>query len=87
MKKLKQIFLFIIIIALTIITSGCTVDDMDDINIIVTNYPNEFILDKLYGSHSTIKSIYPDGVKIDEYKISKKQKNEYASCRIIRYKS
>jgi zinc transport system substrate-binding protein len=85
MKKLKQIFLFIIIIALTIITSGCTVDDMDDINIIVTNYPNEFILDKLYGSHSTIKSIYPDGVKIDEYKISKKQKNEYAQYDLFIY--
>ena len=85
MKKLKQIFLFITIIAITIITSGCTVDDMDDINIVVTNYPNEFILDKLYSSHSTIKSIYPDGVKIDEYKISKKQKNEYAQYDLFIY--
>ena len=75
MKKLKILFIFIIMIGITFITTGCTIDDMDDINIVVTNYPNEFIVDNLYSNHPTIKSIYPDGVNIDEYKISKKQKN------------
>ena len=67
MKKIKLILVFIIMISITFITTGCTIDDMDDISIIVTNYPNEFIVDKIYSSHSTIKSIYPDGVNMDEY--------------------
>ena len=58
--------------------SGCMNDSMDNIEIIVTNYPNEYVIKNLYGSHSTITSIYPDGVDINTYKISKKQKNEYA---------
>lgn len=85
MKKLKILFIFIIMIGITFITTGCTIDDMDDINIVVTNYPNEFIVDNLYSNHSTIKSIYPDGVNIDEYKISKKQKNEYANYDLFIY--
>ena len=85
MKKIKLILVFIIMISITFITTGCTIDDMDDISIIVTNYPNEFIVDKIYSSHSTIKSIYPDGVNMDEYKISKKQKQEYANYDLFIY--
>ena len=85
MKKVKIIILFIIMISTIFITTGCTIDDMDDISIIVTNYPNEFIVDNLYSKHSTIKSIYPDGVKIDEYKISSKQKHEYANYDLFIY--
>jgi zinc transport system substrate-binding protein len=76
MKK-KLLFLLLILVIPFIVT-GCANDSMDDIEIIVTNYPNEYIVRSLYGSHSTISSIYPDGVEIDNYKISKKQKNEYA---------
>lgn len=47
---------------------------MDNINIIVTNYPNEYILKELYSDHATIASIYPDGVDIDNYKIGKNKK-------------
>lgn len=85
MKKIKIIILFLTMISITVLTTGCTIDDMDDISIVVTNYPNEFIVDKIYSKHSTIKSIYPDGVKIDEYKISSKQKNEYANFDLFIY--
>ena len=47
---------------------------MDNIEIIVTNYPNEYVMKYLYGDHATITSIYPDSVDIDNYKISNKQK-------------
>lgn len=76
MKK-KLLFLLIILI-IPFIVAGCANDSMDDIEIIVTNYPNEYIVRSLYGKHSTISSIYPDGVKIDNYKISNKQKREFA---------
>ena len=51
---------------------------MDNIEIIVTNYPNEYVVKSLYGNHATISSIYPDGVDTNDYKISNKQKKEYA---------
>ena len=76
MKK-KLLFLLLILI-IPFFVSGCANDSMDDIEIGVTNYANEYIVRTLYGNHSTITSIYPDGILIDNYKISKKQKNEYA---------
>ena len=83
MKRIKKIL--ILLIMTIICTTGCTTDDMEGINIIVTNYPNEYITDAIYGKHATITSIYPDGVNIDKYKISKKQKQEYAYADLFIY--
>jgi len=58
---------------------------MDNIEIIVTNYPNEYVVKSLYGDHATITSIYPDGVDTDNYKISNKQKNEYSKKDLFVY--
>ena len=43
---------------------------MENITIYTTSYPIEFIVNRLYKDHSTIKSIYPDGTNINEYKIT-----------------
>ena len=43
---------------ITITTTGCKQDNMEDIEIAVTNYPNEYIVSKLYGTHSTINQVY-----------------------------
>ena len=74
----KKILFLLLILIIPFFVSGCANDSMDDIEIIVTNYANEYIVRSLYDKHSTITSIYPDGILIDNYKISKKQKNEYA---------
>ena len=74
----KKILFLLLILIIPFLVSGCANDSMDDIEIIVTNYANEYIVRSLYDKHSTITSIYPDGILIDNYKISKKQKNEYA---------
>ncbi|MBR5370296.1 MAG: zinc ABC transporter substrate-binding protein [Bacilli bacterium] len=74
----KKILFLLLILIIPFLVSGCANDSMDEIEIIVTNYANEYIVRTLYGKHSTITSIYPDGILIDNYKISKKQKNEYA---------
>lgn len=68
-----------------IFTTGCTNDSMDNIEIIVTNYPNEYVVKNLYGEHATITSIYPDGVDIDDYKISNKQKQDYSKKDLFVY--
>ena len=65
--------------------SGCVNDSMDNIEITVTNYPNEYVIKNLYGKHATITSIYPDGVDTATYKISKKQKYEYAKKDLFVY--
>lgn len=56
MKRIKKLFIFIILFTLT----GCFNDDsMDDINIVTSSYPIEYVANALYGNHSTITSIYP----------------------------
>ena len=74
----KKILFLLLILIIPFFVSGCANDSMDDIEIIVTNYANEYVVRSLYDDHSTITSIYPDGILIDNYKISKKQKNEFA---------
>ena len=83
--KLRKIFIFILIGSLSLLLSGCRDDSMEDIEIIVTNYPNEYVVRNLYGNHSTISSIYPDGVNINDYKISNKRKKEYSSKDLFVY--
>ena len=81
----KKILLLFIFLLLSIIVTGCSNDSMDNIDIIVTNYPNEYVVKSLYGNHATISSIYPDGVDTNEYKVSKKQKKEYAKKDLFVY--
>ena len=49
------------------------------------NYSTEFILKELYDEHANITSIYPDGVDIDNYKISSKQKHDYSKTDLFIY--
>lgn len=84
MKKFKK-FGFLFIILLIFLCTGCKQDDMEDIDIIVTNYANEYITSKLYGSHANIESIYPDGVSINLYKITNKQKKDYSKKGLFIY--
>jgi len=82
---MKKLILLIVITIISIYTTGCSNDDMENINIVVTNYPNEFIAKQLYSKHSNINSIYPDGVDISKYKINNKQKEEYAYSDLFIY--
>ena len=51
---------------------------MEGITVYTTSYPIEYVTNELYGNHSTIKSIYPNGVDINNYKITKTLINEYS---------
>ena len=82
---MKKKLLSLLLLLIPFLLSGCTNDSMDNIEIIVTNYPNEYVVKNLYGEHATISSIYPDGVDIDNYKISTKQKNEYSKKDLFVY--
>ena len=70
---MKKIILLLIII---IILSGCTLfkrDNMENINIITTIYPVEYITNYIYGNNSNITSIYPDDIDTNTYKLTDKQ--------------
>ena len=71
MKRIK----YILLIALFFV-SGCTIfkrDTMEDINIVTTIYPLEYLTSGIYGQSSIVNSIYPDDVDVDNYKLTEKQ--------------
>ncbi len=85
MKKLKLPLLIIGAFIVSIISTGCTTDEMDGIEIITTNYANEYIVNRIYKDHAKINSIYPDGVDTSTYTISSKKKKEYSKKDIFVY--
>lgn len=84
MKKSKFLLL-ILILSITLLTTGCKQDDMEDIDIAVTNYPNEYIVNKLFGKHASINQVFPDGVDIENYKITKTQKKNFSNMGLFIY--
>ncbi len=78
MKRIRRIFCLLLI---TFMLSGCFFkrDTMEDIDIYTTVYPINYLVNCLYGNNSTIHSIYPTGVNINEYTISDKKLEEYSN--------
>ena len=85
MKKVKILGLLVLLVTVCFGATGCTSDNMEGIDVLVTNYPNEYVTEKLYGEHSTITSIYPDGVDISNYNISDKQKKDFSKYDLFIY--
>ena len=73
MKKIKYL-----LIPLILILTGCFNNkSMEDITIYTTNYPIEYVTSQLYKDHSTIKTIYPNGVDLNNYRLTKTLINKY----------
>ena len=81
----KKIFMLLVLVIITLSTTGCKQDNMEDIDIAITNYPNEFIVERLYGKHAKINQVYPDGVDTEQYQVTKKQKENYANMGLFVY--
>lgn len=81
---MKKIFNLIIIFTISIFLTGCLKNDtMEDITIYTTVYPIEYITDRLYSDYSTINSIYPDGVNVNEYTLTSKQLKDYSDSELL----
>ena len=81
MKKLGILLLTVLV---SIFMTGCLKrDDLEGIEIYTTTYPIEYITQTLYGEHSTIKSIYPDGVNIENYNLTNKQIRDYSKASLF----
>lgn len=82
MKKIYSLILIIMIF----LTTGCIKRyNMEDINIITTNYPIEYVANRLYGNNSNITSIYPRGSDIESYTITKKQLKDFSTYDLFIY--
>lgn len=84
MKKIK--YLTLLILFVSIFTTGCFKrDNLEGIEIVTTVYPLEFTTNYLYGEHSIVNSIYPDGTDTSSYTLSKKQISDYSKKKLFIY--
>lgn len=81
MQKIKGILLVSI---LSLMTTGCFKSDtMEDITINTSVYPLEYITERLYGNYSEVRSIYPDGINVNDYELTKKQIIDYSNVELF----
>lgn len=76
--KRKIILSFFSIISILLLTGCFDTNNLEGSNITTTVYPIEYLVDRLYGEHSKITSIYPNEVDISKYELTDKQIKEYA---------
>lgn len=83
---MKKLNLLIIICLSILFLGGCFKrDNMDDIEIVTTTYPINYLVKNIYGFNSKIDSIYPVGVDITNYKLNRKQIRKYSKADIFIY--
>ena len=75
---MKKIF-YLFIISVFILTGCFKNDSMEDITIYTTTYPIEYVVNRLYSEHGNIKSIYPNGIDINNYEITNILLKEYSN--------
>ena len=84
MKKLIK--LSILGLFVLVFSSGCFKrDNLEGIEIVTTAYPYEYVTNLLYGEHSLVNSIYPDGTDISTYSLNDKQIKDYSNKELFIY--
>lgn len=81
----KFIKLLVLIVVVTMLTGCLKSEELDNAEIFTTVYPIEYLVNELYGYNSEIKSIYPDGVDINEYTLSNTKKKKYSKSDLFVY--
>ena len=86
MKRLKKLSILLLII---FILTGCSnrKSNMEDINIYTTTYPINFLINSLYEDHCKVYSIYPTGIDLDDYELSKRKLEEYSKSDLFVFNS
>jgi len=82
MKKI--ISLLGLVIGIFLLT-GCSDDSMDNITIYTSVYPIEYVTEEIYGTHSKVYNIYPQGIVPYDYKLTDKQISTFADSDLIVY--
>ena len=82
MKKFSVLFILMIVL----LTTGCIKRDrMEDIRIVTTIYPIEYVTNRLYGESSQIKSIYPRDSVSSNYTMTDKQLKDFSQYDLFIY--
>ncbi len=82
-KRMKFIFLGILVL---LGTTGCFKrDSLENIKIVTTVYPVEYITNILYGEHSLVSSLYPNETDSFHYELTNKQIQDYSSQDLFIY--
>ena len=81
MKK-KILLCFCLLLGISLFTGCFKRDNLENIQITTTSYPIQYITERLYGEYSTIDSIYPMGVNIQNYELNKKQIKDFSKSSI-----
>lgn len=80
----RKIISLVLIGIFSLSLTGCLKSDsMEDVTIYTTVYPIEYITNRLYSDYSTIYSIYPDGVNVNEYTLTEKQISDYSNSELL----
>ncbi len=75
---------FFILCLISLLFCGCLkMDSMEDVTIYTSYYPLEFITTRLYGNHSKIYSIYPDGTNPNDITLNEKQLKDYSNSSLF----
>ena len=84
---MKKILYTLIITFITLfLTTGCfTNDTMEDIHIVTSDYPIEYLTNYLYGNKATVSKIYPNDVDIKTYKLTNKMIKDTAKKELFIY--
>lgn len=84
MKKIKYIIFSLLVVGLI---GGCSFNKntLDNAKIYTTVYPIQYIINYLYGENSTIESIYPSDVNLNDYSLTDKQIESYAKGDLFTY--
>lgn len=86
MKSKKFIIKITTLLLCVLASTGCIkFYDMDNVEIVTTNYATEYAVSRLYGEKSTISNIYPYGMTSDSYKLTEKQLKDYSKKDIVIY--
>lgn len=86
----KKRLAFFLIVFSVFLLSGCSLfksDVMEDITVYTTTYPLNYLTTYLYNDHSTISSIYPNGINFKDYNISDKKLTEFAKSDLFIFNS
>ena len=81
MKK-KILLCFCLLLGVSLFTGCFNRDNLENLQITTTSYPIQYITERLYGEYSTIDSIYPMGVNIQNYELNKKQIKDFSKSSI-----
>lgn len=83
---MKKIFISVGLLITGLFLTGCSqINNMENITIYTSSYPIEFVTKELYGEHSKVYNMYPQGIDASEYKLTDKQISDYAQADLIIY--